>query len=623
MLHQSRGDDGSLSFHRTFECFGVSPHMDNKGVVSQGFPGALSGSSLSSLSSCNLLHHTATKHRSKHFALRHVHSLLNLELMGGQPRIASREWAASFMSSLGLSPADLRARPFEALDLFAGMCSVSTVLRDLGFQTHAVDIIHRPGITLLVDVSQWDFESWLMHHLRSGGGLISLLWSSPPCNNFSSMRVLPGRSSPSDKDLLYSIGLVRDSLTIFYKLNSLMLEVFGSEVSFIMENPAPGLLSTLAMVRPFFHNVTSYCWYQTSHSPEKPTVFVNNLKGLVLKPRCRRGKLGCGKVQHISSLDMTSEQLYHIPSKLLYNIFSSVPHTWTALANPLYSLVNAVTTDPDTEAFHEVQPVLDGYASLWLRQTMDIKLPSVRDPSFGPTSIFDDVVSATIRPQWFLARASKEEREVYDLIWSPRAFRDLLKEACDSRPIRDSSLSPLQIEWLLRHQIIRLKSRQETILAWGEVFGVPKKSGLYRVIFNPHVNQMLSLKVSMQLPSPGQIVHLAMNHQYLILVDFKSFFFQTKMGPGAQAFFGFRNGPQRFVFTVMGQGFCGSPPIAQLQSTAILKELWTRLDCGPVDKMPSHMLAWIDNLIIGAHSEAEAQYILGLLKTICAGQSGL
>ncbi len=384
----------------------------------------------------------AMRSRSRRFAHHTVTHLKFLEEKVGMSNLPSEEWGGGFLNDLNLPLGCLRSRPVEALDLCAGVGSVSRVLQLFGYTTHSLDVVDRPGINILVDLLDWDFDTWLFNHIQGGGGIIRVVWASPPCNNFSAMRVLPGRVPPKDKEFIQSISLVKKSLEIFYKIDLLSNLIFGHQASLVIENPATGLMSSLRMLDPFFHNVTSYCWYETGPSPDKPTVFCNNILGLEVKPRCRRGAKGCGKAAHKSCLQMTSEQLYHIPLNLLKEIFSALPTSWHVLACPFNP--PRVPFGREDSNYPEGE-LLDSYAREWVKKEFGIKMPNSNQHKFGPDSQFDSVVSDTLNQQWFYDKATKVETEILNLVWGTHGFEPFVSQTQKVKMVKDSCLSQEQL----------------------------------------------------------------------------------------------------------------------------------------------------------------------------------
>ena len=79
------------------------------------------------------------------------------------------------------------AKP-KALDLFSGTGSVSTVLKELGYQVVSLDFSAQHGADLTVDILVWEY--W-----RIPPRTYEIIVASPPCTEFSVAKTPPWKSN--------------------------------------------------------------------------------------------------------------------------------------------------------------------------------------------------------------------------------------------------------------------------------------------------------------------------------------------------------------------------------------------------------------------------------------------
>jgi len=145
--------------------------------------------------------------------------------------------------------------------------------------------------TICQDFLDWDYESWNQENLENGGAPVGFIWASPPCNSFSSMRLLPGRRGPSVEDLELSLKLVAKTFHVIAYFSQQLWASSGRILPWVVENPATGLLPRVQWLDSLPHTVVTYCQYGFPVS--KPTTLWSNFLGHRLSPPCSKS-FPCG-----------------------------------------------------------------------------------------------------------------------------------------------------------------------------------------------------------------------------------------------------------------------------------------------------------------------------------------
>lgn len=161
-------------------------------------------------------------------------------------------------------------KAMKVLELFSGSGSVSKICNEYNFNCISVDITDKlHPVTHLVDILNWDYTIYKPGHF-------DLIWASPPCATFSSMRNLRASKEQIQIDMdTIGVPLLKKALEI--------IDYFKPKYFFV-ENPAFGRMRNY-ITELNYYDVT-YCHY--GYNYRKPTRIWTNLENF--KPKyCVKG----------------------------------------------------------------------------------------------------------------------------------------------------------------------------------------------------------------------------------------------------------------------------------------------------------------------------------------------
>jgi hypothetical protein len=187
------------------------------------------------------------------------------------------------------------------LELFSGTGSVGRAFRNMGWQVTSVDLESKFNPTICCDVLELESGSVLEY------GDVDLIWSSPPCTEYSCARTkakTPRNLEGSDQ-LVSKVLDLADELFCYY----------------LMENPHSGLLKTRPVVQGLNMVVLDYCRYGAAY--RKRTSIWTNSDYTPTRPLCNKdcassdGRKHTRKAQRAGpGYHHTLEELYAIPTEL-------------------------------------------------------------------------------------------------------------------------------------------------------------------------------------------------------------------------------------------------------------------------------------------------------------------
>ena len=137
----------------------------------------------------------------------------------------------------------------KALDLFSGTGSVSTVLKEFGYQVVSLDFSAQYGADLTVDILDWEY--W-----RIPPRTYEIIVASPPCTEFSVAKTRGERKLDS------ALKIVEKTLEIIQYFNPRF---------WWLENPRYGKLVRMECMQEFFYWDVDYCRFGRDF--QKPTRF--------------------------------------------------------------------------------------------------------------------------------------------------------------------------------------------------------------------------------------------------------------------------------------------------------------------------------------------------------------
>lgn len=132
----------------------------------------------------------------------------------------------------------------RVLELFSGTGSVSKVCKKLGYEVVSVDISNQfMNPTHLVDILKFNYKQYK-------SGYFDIIWASPPCRTFSSMKFLTATMEEILKEIeLEGLPPLKKTLEI--------IKYFKPKYYFI-ENPANSKMKNYLDLP---NKVVSYCQY--------------------------------------------------------------------------------------------------------------------------------------------------------------------------------------------------------------------------------------------------------------------------------------------------------------------------------------------------------------------------
>ena len=135
----------------------------------------------------------------------------------------------------------------KMLDLFSGTHSVEKVAVHMGYEVTSLDL---HDASICCDVLEWDYKQF-------SSGYFDVIWASPPCETFSTVRRSNIGRNGYTKESIYA-DMIERGVPILRKTQEI-IEYFQPKTWFL-ENPQTGLMKNY--IDPFisFYDV-DYCKY--------------------------------------------------------------------------------------------------------------------------------------------------------------------------------------------------------------------------------------------------------------------------------------------------------------------------------------------------------------------------
>ena len=201
----------------------------------------------------------------------------------------------------------------KLLELFSGTGSVGKVAKEFGYDIVSLDL---KNADINCNILDWDYRQY-------DTGYFDFIWASPPCTEYSRAKTTGVRKiDEANAIVLKTIEIIK---------------YFQPQVFFI-ENPQTGLLKQQPFMSEFRYVDVDYCKYGFNY--RKRTRLWNNLLHFVPRDLCKKD---CGKMignkhietaQHLPNgnknqwgehyVKHKQDELYKIPSDLVYDIFSAI-----------------------------------------------------------------------------------------------------------------------------------------------------------------------------------------------------------------------------------------------------------------------------------------------------------
>ena len=200
----------------------------------------------------------------------------------------------------------------KLLELFSGTGSVGKVARNLGWEVISLDL---KNADISEDILTWNYKQFDPKHF-------DFIWASPPCTEYSIAKTTAKRDIPAANKIVQKTLEIIDYLNPTY---------------FVLENPQTGYLKNQPFMEGRNYVDLDYCKYGMSY--RKRTRLWNNIFHWNPRPLCNKD---CGKIvdgKHVATAQrmppgksetwgdkphFKQEQLYVIPSELIYDIFNSI-----------------------------------------------------------------------------------------------------------------------------------------------------------------------------------------------------------------------------------------------------------------------------------------------------------
>ena len=201
----------------------------------------------------------------------------------------------------------------KLLELFSGTGSVGKVAREFGYDVVSLDL---KNADINCNILEWDYKQYDV-------GYFDFIWSSPPCTEYSRAKTTGVRK-------------IDEANTIVLK--TIEIIKYFQPLVFFIENPQTGLLKQQPFMSEFRYVDVDYCKYGFNY--RKRTRLWNNLLRFVPRDLCEKD---CGKMignKHIETAQRLpsgcksewgedyvthkQDELYKIPSDLIYEIFSAI-----------------------------------------------------------------------------------------------------------------------------------------------------------------------------------------------------------------------------------------------------------------------------------------------------------
>ena len=201
----------------------------------------------------------------------------------------------------------------KLLELFSGTGSVGKVAKEFGYDVVSLDL---KNADINCNILDWDYRQYPSSYFH-------FIWASPPCTEYSRAKTTGVRKiDEANKIVLKTIEIIK----------------YFQPLVFFIENPQTGLLKQQPFMSEFRYVDVDYCKYGFNY--RKRTRLWNNLLHFVPRDLCKKD---CGKMignKHIETAQRLpngnksewgedyvkhkQDELYKIPSDLVYDIFSAI-----------------------------------------------------------------------------------------------------------------------------------------------------------------------------------------------------------------------------------------------------------------------------------------------------------
>ena len=212
----------------------------------------------------------------------------------------------------------------RCLELFSGTGSVGNELKKMGVEVISLDL---KNSDININILEWDYKKYK--------GNIDIIWASPPCRTFSSIKKTHIGRKKKDGTIITKLDIENDirkyGLPLLYKTIEIIL--YFSPKYWIIENPQTGDMKKYIDL-PYYD--VDYCKY-SDWGYRKRTRLWTNIKGF--KPLlCKQDCSNCVNGKHRINFGMTSKNRilgikpeytslkdrYRIPPNLIRKLFLDI-----------------------------------------------------------------------------------------------------------------------------------------------------------------------------------------------------------------------------------------------------------------------------------------------------------
>tara|TARA_R100000541_G_C1867990_1_gene80347 strand:+ start:99 stop:746 length:648 start_codon:yes stop_codon:yes gene_type:complete len=213
----------------------------------------------------------------------------------------------------------------KVLELFSGTGSVGKVCKEKGWEVVSVDIDGRSDIN--IDILKWDYKKDYKE------GDFNIIWSSPPCNKFSSLRrVHIGRKLKVFGDKIVTAemldkDMIDNGLPLVRKTEEIIK--YFKPMYWFIENPQTGGMKNFLSHLDYYD--VDYCKYSDWGYRKRTRIWTNNKEFNPLI--CRKDCNNMVNAKH--RVDMASEHSggsnkksldlkYRVPPLLIKDLFDVI-----------------------------------------------------------------------------------------------------------------------------------------------------------------------------------------------------------------------------------------------------------------------------------------------------------
>jgi len=181
------------------------------------------------------------------------------------------------------------------LELFSGTHSVGKVAEELGFEVVSLDL---KGADINIDILKWNYKEYPI-------GYFDIIWSSPPCRTFSSIKKTHIGRKNKDGKIVTSEDIEKEIMTIGLPplLKTLEIITYFNPKNYIIENPQTGCMKKYLDL-PYYD--VDYCKY-ANWGYRKRTRLWTNIKGFNPK-KCKQDCSSCVNGKHLINFGMTTKK---------------------------------------------------------------------------------------------------------------------------------------------------------------------------------------------------------------------------------------------------------------------------------------------------------------------------